>query len=86
MIPMARLVQVGNSLGIRLPKAVIEMAGLEGCELDLKVVEEGVLITPVRPRRSGWSAAFQAMHAAGEDKPLLDDTMENRFDKEEWEW
>ncbi len=81
-----RLTRIGNSLGVRVPKVVIQLAGLEGQELEMKVVDEGVLLAPVRRVRQGWKEAFQAMHAAGDDRLLLDDAPPNRFDQEEWEW
>jgi len=36
---MARIVKIGNSQGIRIPKPLVEQAGLEGRELTLKLVE-----------------------------------------------
>jgi antitoxin MazE len=83
---MPHLVQIGNSRGIRIPKAIIEQADLEDKEIELKVVEEGLLLKPVRPTRNGWKEAFQAMSAAGDDELLLDDSTGNRFDEDEWQW
>jgi antitoxin MazE len=83
---MPHLVQIGNSRGIRIPKAIIEQADLEDKEIELKVVEEGLLLKPVRPTRKGWKEAFQAMSAAGDDELLLDDSTGNRFDEDEWQW
>jgi antitoxin MazE len=57
-----KLVQIGNSRGIRIPKALIEQAGLNGSiELDLR--EGELVIRPVRkPRkanpRAGWDEAM----------------------------
>jgi len=44
------LVKIGNSQGIRIPKAFIEKAKLEDCELDLTLVEQGLLISPTLNR------------------------------------
>ncbi len=41
---MAELIQIGNSKGVRIPKALVEQAGLENSELELKVVKNGLLI------------------------------------------
>ena len=82
---MTHLIRIGNSRGIRIPKAVIGQADLEGKELELKVVEEGLLVTPVKAPRQDWEEAFNAMHEAGDDAPLMEDES-NAFDKEEWTW
>jgi antitoxin MazE len=83
---MARLVRIGNSRGIRIPKALLEQAALEGRELELRLVEEGLLVTPAAPARQGWRAAFEAMVSAGHDAPLLPDESSTTFDEEDWEW
>lgn len=50
------LVQIGNSQGIRLPKTVIEQAGLTR-ELELEVSPGAIVIRPVRETRAGWAEA-----------------------------
>ncbi len=82
---MAQLTRIGNSMGIRIPKAIIEMAGLRGRDLRLKVVEGGLLVATARRPRQGWREAFQTLHEAGDDRLLLGD-FSNQFDVDEWEW
>lgn len=41
---MTTLIRIGNSQGLRIPKAIIEQAQLDEKELTLKVVEDGLLI------------------------------------------
>jgi antitoxin MazE len=62
----ASLVKIGNSRGVRLPKAVIEAAGLKD-DLDLEVREGAVIVRNARTIRGGWAEAAAACHAAGED-------------------
>ncbi len=64
------LVKIGNSRGVRLPKSVIEAAGLKA-DLDLEVRDGAVIIRNAQTTRSGWAEAAAACHAAGED--ALDD-------------
>ena len=65
---MTRLVQIGNSKGIRIPKLLIEQAHLDEGELELKVVEGGLLISPRRRPREGWAEQVeQALQARGEE-------------------
>ncbi len=80
----ARLVQIGNSRGIRLPKPLIEEAGLSD-EVELRVREGSIVILPARSPRSGWAEAARALRERGED-PLLDPPTPTRFDEKEWEW
>lgn len=85
VLVLTRLIRIGNSLGVRIPKAVVEQARLKDHELELRPVAEGLLIAPIRQPRQGWKEAFEFMHESGDDKPLLDGLV-NQFDEEEWEW
>ena len=62
-----RIVRIGNSHGIRLPKAVIEQANLSD-ELDLQVSEDAIIIRSASRLRSDWAAAAAACRASGEDQ------------------
>ena len=82
----ARIVRIGNSQGIRIPKAVLEQSKLTE-EVELKVQDEEIVIRPVRQPRSGWEDAFLEMARRGDDK-LLDEPLPSltRWDQEEWQW
>lgn len=62
----ATLVRIGNSQGIRLPKAVIEQARLQE-DLDLEVIDGAVVIRAARKTRGGWAEAARACHESGDD-------------------
>ena len=62
----ASLVRIGNSRGVRLPKNIIEEAGL-GEELDLEVRDGAVILRNAETIRSGWAEAAIACHDAGDD-------------------
>ena len=51
---MAKIIQIGNSQGIRIPKPLIALANLEGKELQYVVMDSGLLITPDKKVRVGW--------------------------------
>ena len=51
---MAKIIQIGNSQGIRIPKPIIALANLEGKELEYVVMDSGLLITPEKKVRVGW--------------------------------
>jgi antitoxin MazE len=51
---MAKIIQIGNSQGIRIPKPLIALANLEGKELEYVVMDSGLMITPEKKVRVGW--------------------------------
>ena len=51
---MAKIIQIGNSQGIRIPKPLIALANLEGKELEYVVMDSGLLITPEKKVSVGW--------------------------------
>jgi antitoxin MazE len=80
----ARLVRIGNSRGIRLPKPVIEQAGLAE-EVDVQVRDGAVVITSAARPRSGWAAAARRLRER-RDGPVPEAPAPTRFDEAEWEW
>ncbi len=86
---MAHLIQIGNSQGVRIPKPYIEQAELEGRELEMRIVDQGLLITPAQEPRSGWKQKIEEAisEAAGEevDSEWLAADLDGRGE-EEWEW
>jgi antitoxin MazE len=84
---MATLIRIGNSQGLRIPKAIIEQANLGETELEFKVIDEGLLIQPVKKARHDWKEQFDKVLKSNElceseqewlDAPLVD--------SKEWEW
>ena len=53
-----KLVKIGNSYGIRLPKVVIDTCDLKS-DLDLVVKGKSILITATKQPRMGWAQAIQ---------------------------
>jgi antitoxin MazE len=79
-----RLVRIGNSRGIRIPKPLIEQAGLED-EVELRVTETGLLVEAVREPRAGWAEAAERLRERGEDG-LLDEPVPTEFEETAWTW
>jgi len=79
-----RLVQIGNSKGIRLPKTVLAEAQLDD-DVELRAEPGCIVIRSAKRPRAGWAEAARKMHESGNDR-LLDKPMPTRFDREEWEW
>jgi antitoxin MazE len=84
---MTTLIRIGNSQGIRIPKAIIEQANLEDKELKFKVTDDGLLIQPVKKNRDGWKEQFdkalQFQVPNNEDQEWLEASL---ADEGEWEW
>ena len=52
--------RVGNSLGITLPKTIVESYHLnEGDELHLIETGDGVMLTPFDPKFAEWARAYE---------------------------
>ena len=52
--------RVGNSLGITLPKTIVDNYHLnEGDELHLVETDEGVVLTPFNPAFAEWAKAYE---------------------------
>ena len=79
-----RLVRIGNSRGVRLPKAIIVQAGLAD-QVELAVRDGAIVIARAASARSGWADAARRMRQHDDDR-LLDPPVPTRFDEEEWEW
>ena len=65
-----RIVRIGNSRGIRIPKPLIEQTGLDG-DVELAVRGNTLVIGPATHPRAGWAEAFRAMAQNGDDR-LID--------------
>lgn len=82
----ARIVRIGNSQGVRIPKPLLEEAGLDG-DVEIRVRNDSLVISPVRRPRAGWSAAFEEMAARGDDSLVHGDQIRSSgWDRDEWEW
>ncbi len=85
-IVRSRVIKIGNSQGVRIPKLLLEQANL--CEeVELEVGPERIIIRPAQRARQGWDEAFRAMAAAQVDELLdAETTASTVWDEEEWEW
>ncbi len=86
----AKLTKIGNSRGVRLPKTLIEQAGLKD-DVELTAREGQIIIANQRKPREGWAEAYQAAAARGdleltpEDQEWLN--MPDLPDEQTgWEW
>lgn len=80
----ARIIRIGNSQGVRIPKPLLEQAGLSG-EVELRVEPEGLLVAAISAARDGWADAARLLHERGDDG-LLDESPATEFEESEWQW
>jgi antitoxin MazE len=81
----ARIIRIGNSQGVRIPKALLEESGLSG-DVDITVRDGAIVIASASSPRQGWDAAFRMMALRGDDALLDADSTLTSFDEESWEW
>ena len=80
----ANIVSVGNSKGIRIPKAMLKQLDIHN-HVEIKVEDEGIIIKPIKGKpREGWDSAFKMMHERKEDALFIDEKTD--FEMEGWEW
>ena len=86
---MTMLTKIGNSQGIRIPKPLIQQAHLENVNLELEVLENGLLIKPLNNTgRETWKENIEKVisnHNQFKDEGLLEDLL-NDNDLENYEW
>lgn len=81
-----RIVKIGNSQGIRIPRLVLEQSGIES-DVELEVKEGAIIIREMSHPRQNWESAFRAMAEQGDDGLVNgDDVLSTVWDEEEWEW
>lgn len=84
MAVLTKIVRIGNSRGLRIPKALLEEAGLSD-DVELRAESGKLTASAVRAPRAGWAAA--AREARGErDDRTLDPPFPNDFDEHDWRW
>ena len=82
MATRSRIIRIGNSRGIRVPKALLDQAQLAE-DVELHAEPGRLVVRAVRRTRAGWAQAAAQMHERGDDR-LLNASAATRFDAEEW--
>jgi len=80
-----RVVKIGNSQGIRIPKVLVDQFNL-GEEIELLSKDGLLLIRPAFHPRAGWDEQFRAMAERGDDALLDDVATTSDWDDEDWTW
>ena len=82
----SRIIRIGNSQGIRIPKFLLEQSKLKE-EVELVLQQNQIVVRPAHHARHRWEEAFQTMAERGDDELLDKDTLlATTWDEEEWAW
>lgn len=79
-----KIIQIGNSQGVRLPKPLLAQCGIKK-EVEVEAIDGAIVLRAVRRNRSGWEESFSKMSKLGDDGLLIPE-QESDFDNNEWEW
>ena len=80
-----RLVKIGSSQGIRIPKVVLEQLNLTDT-IELEVQDGQLIIRRSKVARADWSAQFAHMAAHGDDILLDDELNLTAWEETGWQW
>jgi antitoxin MazE len=81
-----RLVKIGNSQGVRIPKILLDQLALP-TNVELEVQGQQLIVRPARHPRADWDAQFQQMAAQNDDHLLDGDTSDlSTWHEDEWVW
>ncbi len=81
-----RVVKIGNSQGIRIPKLLLEQFNLRD-EIELLLKDGLLVMRPVFHPRAGWEEQCKLMAERGDDALLDPEVIStSKWDEEEWEW
>jgi antitoxin MazE len=81
----ARVIKIGNSQGLRIPKPILEQTGIMD-DVEIEVEKNQIIIRPIKNVREGWDAAFKITGERGDDEPILEENISHSWDEEEWHW
>ncbi len=82
----ARVIKIGNSKGLRIPKPILEQTGIMD-DVEIEVEKNQIIIRPVKDVRDGWENAFKLMRKKGDDELIIEDeNILHSWDEEEWQW
>ena len=84
MTTKTRIVRIGNSRGIRVPKVLLDEAGLPE-EVEIRAEPGRLVVSAATRPRAGWAAKARAMRLRGDDG-LVDPVTPTEFDETDWRW
>lgn len=82
-----KIVKIGNSKGIRIPRHILEESGLKD-EVELEVSDNKIILKSASTLRENWEEEFKRMSQNQDDILLDKDSLENinSWDNKKGEW
>ncbi|MFH5834236.1 AbrB/MazE/SpoVT family DNA-binding domain-containing protein [Halalkalibaculum sp. DA3122] len=82
-----KLIRIGNSQGVRIPKPVIEEIGLSE-EIEMILKDNQIILRSAEQTRKGWDNAFKKMAKEDDDQLIDKEEVElpSKWDETEWTW
>jgi antitoxin MazE len=71
-----RVIDIGNSKGIRLNKTILEKYGIRD-KVELILEKGRIILKPLDEPRKDWDKAFESMHSSGYDRLLISDVFQD---------
>lgn len=85
-VTKARIIKIGNSQGVRIPKVMLEQLGF-GSEVEIVIQDDQLVLRPIKRPRQGWAEQFRLMAERGDDQLIDGDSISgSSWDATEWEW
>ena len=84
-IVKAKIVRIGNSKGIRIPKTILEQCHIND-EVELETRDDCLIIKSPHSARENWENEFKKMRENKDDIMLVKEDVSAEWDEEEWEW
>lgn len=84
-IVKAKVVRIGNSKGIRIPKTILEQCHIND-EVELETRDDCLIIKSTHSVRENWEIGFKEMRKNEDDVMFVKEDVCTEWDEEEWEW
>lgn len=82
-----KLIRIGNSQGVRIPKPLIEESGLSE-EIEMILKDNEIVLRSAEKARKGWDHSFEEMAQQNDDQLLDQEEIQHpsEWDETEWTW
>ena len=83
---ITKLITIEDSMGVKIPKTLIDQYDLSEADVQLVAKENGILISPVKKSRANWEEQFKKAIKNGLEEEDDNVDVSNIFDETEWTW
>ncbi len=80
-----RLIKIGNSQGLRIPKLILEQLNLSD-DIELEVQDHQLIVRATSHPRASWAEQFERMAANGDDQLFDTEPVPTEWEETEWQW